>query len=265
MNMTNSLHIIKMLFLYASIFTSFPLIAQWNNGIIISPGLMFAAERDFGFSPLWYDGAGPLIKVAYSADRERRSDLVEAQFSTATLKNRYNTEMTVYNISLNAFMFFHRNKNRNAGLHWGFANRNATNVRDNEVIVNFNYRFDYFTAFGPAMRYRKSFQLFKKDFSFETIADVQVLGFILQSSYVHSAPKGYETNASGAWEIFTSSVEGFYPGAAWHVSVSPALSYFFKSGNTLILQYRYEYLKLSSAHISQKSRGFLTLGLNVGL
>jgi len=248
-----------------AVLSSVNLEAQRSHFVQIAPGISSSGMRDFGFSPLLYHGVGMYASISYKSFDESLSDVVEAGFSQSTRYNRFETEMKATQVYLNAFRFFHKSKEANKGLHWGYANRNAYNLRNNDAISNFNNRFHYYTAFGPAVRYKRPFELFNRSFTFETIADIQLLGFMLQSAFVSSSPKGYETNASGTWEIFIESVELFYPGAAWNMAIAPAIVYPFKSGNGLVLRYQYEFLWLKSAHVTQKSSGIWSLGLNVVL
>lgn len=240
-------------------------VGQTDRGLELNVGMLVAAERDPGFSPLTFSGAGVYGSLAYSREREKRSDLLDVFYSRMNLNNRFGTGMGVHTVGIMVFHFYHASKAPGKGLHFGWSNNNSFSVRNNESVNNFNNRFDYFTSFGPAARFRHAFELFGRDFSVQAIAHVQLLGFVMQSSYVSHAPRGYEVETAGGFDVFRQSVDWFYPGRAWDVGVWPRLQYKLGSGNLISLGYRYGYARLNGAHQVAKSRGNWYVGIQSGL
>ncbi len=230
-------------------------LAQKSRVLHISPGFQYAAERDYGFSPLMFTGIQGYVSAAYGAEGANKSDLVEANFMAGTLTNRYSTTNEATSASLISYTFYHRNTDPLKGLHWGWSNNNVFHIRDNEAATNFSNRFDYYTSFGPAARYRLPFEFLNRNFSFQTVSNLQLIGFVMQSSYVSQGPKGYEREYREGFDVFLKSIDLFIPGRAWSFSLWPSLNYALNSGTKLCLNYRYEYSCLRGAHMVRKSHG----------
>lgn len=229
------------------------------------PGIRLDAERDRAYSPLIYSGIQGSFSIAFSAEKPALSDYVSIHYSTGKASNSYGSNMDVQTAGIQTYDFYHKEADRNSGLHWGWSNNNEFNTRNVEDMGNFNDRSEYFTSFGPAARYRFPFTLLNRQFRFETLAHLQLLGFKVQSSYVTSIPAGFEEPSNKGINGFLKSVELFYPGNAWNFGIQSTLRYELKSGNALNIGYKYDYLRLRGAHITEKSRGSWYFGITTAL
>jgi hypothetical protein len=239
--------------------------AQKERRLHISPGLQFAAERDFGYSPLMFTGVQGYVSAAYGVENPVKSDMLELSFLAGNLSNSFSTKSKATSASFNTYTFYHKEKDPTRGFHWGWANNNVFHIRDNDAIVNFNNRFDYYTSFGPAVRYRKPFNLWGQQLTFQALSHLQLIGFIMQSSYVSQGPKGYEREYKEGADVFFKSIDLFIPGRAWSYSLWPSLQYELNSGTRLCLNYRYEYSCLRGAHMVRKSHGKWFFSIIAGL
>lgn len=229
------------------------------------PGIRYDAERDRAYSPLIYSGLQGSFSVAYSAESPSLSDDVALHYSTGRITNTYGSNMDVHSAGIQTWKFYHRETDRKSGFHWGWSNNNEFNMRNVEEMGNFNDRNEYFTSFGPAARYRLPFKLLSRQLHFETMAHLQLVGFKLQSSYVTSLPEGFEETSNSGITGFLKSVDLFYPGNAWNFGIQSTLRYELKSGNMLSIGYKYDYLRLQGAHLTEKSRGSWYFGITTAL
>lgn len=228
------------------------------------PGIRHDAERDLAYSPLIYSGIQGSFSVAFSSESLSLSDYIAINYSTGKISNSYGSAMQVHTAGIQTYKFYHSDTDRQEGLHWGWSNNNEFNTRDVEDI-NFNNRSEYFTSFGPAARYRLPFTLLNRQFHFETLAHLQLVGFTLQSSYVTSLPPGFEDPSNKGITGFLKSIDIFYPGNSWNFGIQPTMRYRLKSGNMLSIGYKYDYLRLRGAHITEKSRGSWYFGIITAL
>jgi hypothetical protein len=228
------------------------------------PGIRHDAERDRAYSPLIYSGIQGSFSVAISSESLALSDNFAINYSTGKIHNSYGSAMQVHTAGIQTYKFYHRDKDRQEGLHWGWSNNNEFNTRSVEDI-NFNNRSEYFTSFGPAARYRLPFTLLNRQFHFETLTHLQLVGFTLQSSYVTSLPPGFEEPSNKGISAFLNSIDIFYPGNSWNFGIQPTMRYRLKSGNMLSIGYKYDYLRLRGAHITEKSRGSWYFGIITAL
>lgn len=240
-------------------------IAQTNNYLAIDGSARFSAERDYGYSPLRYAGVEWGGGLTYLKQKSKKTYLVSFDFQAGNLINRYQNGMQVYSGSIVAYTFYHANKPQNSGLHWGWANNNEFGLRNNEAITNFNDRNDYFTSFGPALRYQLPFELFKRNFKFQSVANIQLLGFTVLSAYITSSPNGFVVENQPFMQSFLSSLGVFYPGNSINAACTSGIEYEFKSLNKLAFNYQYNYLRLKGEHLVQKSRGEWSISLIVRL
>jgi hypothetical protein len=225
------------------------------------PGIRHTAVRDHAYSPLLYSGIHGVYAIGYSNEGPRVSDHVSFSFAAGNLTNAYGKKVMQVGGDIQTYKFYHAGANPGEGVHWGWSNHNAFETRDIKDISNFNNRSEYFTSFGPAMRFRLPFSLFDRRFRLEMLADMQLLGFKLQSSYVTSTPPGFAEPSNTGITAFLRSVDLFYPGNAWNLGVRPALTYAMKNGNMLCINYRYEYRWLKGAHITESSSGSWHFGV----
>jgi hypothetical protein len=229
------------------------------------PGLRSSAERDLAYSPLLYAGIQGSFSIAYAQIKPNASDLVMLHYAAGQISNKWNSSMQVHAAGIQTYKFYHRQKDPQTGIHYGWSNNNEFNMREVDDLRNFNNRNEYFTSFGPAMRYRLPFGLFNRQFLFEALLHMQLLGFKLQSSYVSSMPPGFEEPSNKGIDAFLKSIDLFYPGNAWNTGLHGTLYYELKSGNKMNISYRYDYLKLDGAHTVEKSRGTWYLGIITAL
>jgi hypothetical protein len=239
--------------------------APKTHRIHLAAGVASMAEKDFGFSPLIYSGAGFYGGLGYSIESVKKSFYIDFDFNYGFLKNRFDNGMNSIEGGINTFHFYHPRKDVNDGIHFGWSSRQRFGLRQNEAIVNFNNRFDYFTAFGPALRYRLPFMVFKRNFSFDAVAHWQLIGFLVQSGFVSNAPKGFENTNQSGFNQFLQSLEVFYPGSAWNFGIWPSLRYTIKNQNYISVQYRYNFLNLKGAQDLGKSHGVWFLNFTVEL
>lgn len=225
------------------------------------PGIRHSAVRDYAYSPLLYSGIQGTYSLAYASERGRVSDLVSFRFAAGNLANRWGRRMLPVGGAIHTYKFYHAEAGPAEGLHWGWSNHNAFETRDIEDIGNFNNRIEYFTSFGPALRYRLPFSLFDRLFRIEILADFQLLGFKIQSSYVTSTPAGITEPSYTGLPAVLRSIDLFYPGSARNFGIQPSLRYEMKNGNMLSLDYRYEYRWLKGAHITESSTGSWHFGV----
>jgi len=249
--------------LFLAVFTTLPAQADEKERLLYSylPGIRHAAVRDYAWSPLLYSGIQGAYAIGYSKEGARSSDLYTFRFAAGNLVNRWDKVMLPVGGAIQTFTFYHARSDPREGIHWGWSNHNAFQTRDIKDIGNFNNRSEYFTSFGPAMRYRLPFSLFERAFRLEILADVQLLGFKLQSSYVTSTPPGFTEPSNAGFAAFLRSLEFFYPDNAWNFGIQPSMRYTMKNGNMLCLNYRYEYRWLEGAHLTEYSSGSWHFGL----
>lgn len=259
---------------HISLFTILLLLTMSFNGMagnhsrqlhISYPGIRSNAERDHAYSPLIFKGIQASFSIAYSVSKPQSSDLIMLNYAAGTISNKWDHSMNVNTAGIQTYKFYHRNKDAGSGFHWGWSNNNEFNTREVIDLKNFNNRNEYFTSFGPAVRYKRSFDLFNRLFHMESLAHVQLLGFKMQSSYVTSNPRGFEEPSHEGFDAFLNSIDLFYPGNAINIGIYPALHYELRSGTMLGISYRYDYLKLQGAHTVEKSRGTWHIGISAAL
>lgn len=239
--------------------------AQSIKHISIEGAFRVASERDFGFSPLKYNGVKVGGGLSYIKQKKTKTNLLSISFETGKLRNHFLTGMQVFSGNITAYTFYHSNKSAYNGLNWGWSNNNEFGLRNNEAITNFNNRNEYFTSFGPALSYRLPFKLFNRDFSFQTIANIQLLGFTLLSSYVTSSPLGFIQESQPVLKSFFSSINLFYPCNSINAGYKAGVQYKLKSENMFAINYEYNYLRLNAWHLLVKSRGRWSFSIIVRL
>lgn len=235
--------------------------AQSNRFIHISSGIQSSAERDYGYSPLIYDGLGGYISIDFSSNGLSNSKRYSVSYSSGSLNNKWAKNMKVYTANFQVYKFYHRNRDPLRGIHWGWSNNNESSIRDNELAENFNFRSDHFTSFGGAVRIRLPLEILSKYFYMETLAHFQLLGLKMSSSYVDNNLNGFTGEVESGFNALMNSLELFYPGNSLNFGIWPGLTHELKTGNMIGINYRYDYISLSGTHLSQKSRGKFFLSL----
>jgi hypothetical protein len=219
------------------------------------PGVRLNAERDLAYSPLLFSGVQGNLTLGYSSERISSSDYLVVHISSGKISNSYGNSIQGITAGIQTYKFYHGEKDPHSRWNWGWSNNNEFNTRDIQDIGNFNDRNEYFTSFGPAVRYRLPFTFLNRDFRLELLSHFQLLGFKLQSSYVSSLPRGFEEPANKGFKGFINSIDLFHPGNSLNAGFQPSLGYKLRSGNLISITYRYDYLRLAGAHTVEKSRG----------
>lgn len=217
-------------------------------------GIKPEALRDKGYSPLLYSGVGFEGFLGYQKSKDRKETIWLLKISSGNLSNEFNRNLGTTAVGLINFNFYKRNTTENP-FQWGWSNNNSFHRRHIDDFLNFNGRSDYFTSFGPSIKYASPFVLKQRTFSFQAVSHVQLLGFYLPSGYVSSLPSGfgYEQNSIVA-SVFKSAYL-FYPGSAWNFGLWSKLEWHLRTGNSLALNYLYEYTSFSKPHVSGRSTG----------
>jgi hypothetical protein len=229
------------------------------------PGIRHAAVRDYAWSPLLYSGIQGEYAIGYYREGARSSDHYTFRFAAGKLTNTWDRAIVPVGGAIQTFTFYHARSDPGEGIHWGWSNHNVFQTRDIRDIGNFNNRSEYFTSFGPALRYRLPFSVFDRKFRLEFLGDLQLLGFKLQSSYVTSTPRGFTEPSHTGLAAFLRSIDLFWPGSAWNFGIQPSLRYVLKNGNMVFLNYRYEYRRLEGVHVTEYSSGSWHLGMVTNL
>jgi len=227
-------------------------------------GIMPCTLRDHAFSPLKYSGSGFEVFLGYRSKNERKETIWLLSGGEAHLNNAFNRHLKTIAIRLTNLNLYARS-DADAALQWGWANNNGFHHRLIDDFQNFNGRVDFFTAFGPAARYAKSFSLWNQSFGFQTAAHTQLIGFYLPSGYVASLPSGFGYEPNGFAGGVFQSMRMFHPGSSFNAGLWPQLDWQFRSGNSISLHYLYEYTYFSQPHRSQRSTGTWFITLNMAL
>jgi hypothetical protein len=233
-----------------------------THDLWFSGGIRLDALRDQGYSPLRYDGLGISGAIGYERTKDNKEVIWLLSYSHSNLSNHFGRSMSVSSVGLINLNFYPR---KNQSITWGWANNNGFQNRFIQGFDNFNGRTDVFTSFGPASKIQKDFSFRSQKFSAFAISQIQLIGFYLPSGYVASLPSGfgYEPNNSlmGFWE----SLYLFYPGGAYNFGIWPALKWHLSTGNSISLNYIYEYTRLSGAQIHERSTGMWLLNFSMRL
>jgi hypothetical protein len=229
--------------------------------IHISPGIHSSAERDHGFSPLLYTGLGIYNSMELSFNKPSKSKLFSLAYSYGTLRNKYDKTMKVYSGNFQTFTFY-QSEITSKKIHWGWSNNNEFSIRDSETAGNYNFRFDYFTSLGGAMRFRQDFNLWNRPFIFQTFSHFQVFGFKITSSYVNSGIRGLDEETGSLSSAVLKSIDLFYPFNSVNIGIWPGLELPLKTGNVFSVNYRYDYVRLNNMHLVEKSKGKWFISFN---
>jgi hypothetical protein len=236
--------------------------AQTTHNLWLGGGLRPEALRDHGYSPLIFDGIGFSGMAGYEKKSDKRETVWLVHFSQNQTTNNYGRELTATTAGILNLNFY---KREDKSLAWGWSSNNGLQHRFISGFDNFNGRTDFFTSFGPAAQYHKEFSIKEQSFSFTAAAHVQLIGFYKPSGYVASLPSGfgYEPNTGivGFWE----SLYFFYPGGAYNAGLWPKLEWHLSTGNSISLNYLYEYTRLTGAQTHERSAGMWILNVSMAL
>ncbi|MBW6457971.1 MAG: hypothetical protein K0B52_02295 [FCB group bacterium] len=219
------------------------------------------AFRDKSMSPLMYTGNGLSGGISFEHGSEKRTEMFLLSFELAGTGNAYGNTCDYSAFAFKNYNFYHKNRSRQHRIVAGWSNYNYFNYYVNENYGNFSERSNYLTTFGPAAAYRYRFALFGREMVFDMLFDIQVLGFYLRPSYVSNNPEGYLDPGNSGFMAWLRSIGAFLPHQARYAALSPKITYFFRSGNGLSLNYQYEYLHIDRPEPFTQSSGkwYLTL------
>lgn len=239
-----------------TIIISFTLIhslsAQSNNWLSVGLGVEALALRDYGYSPIIYNGWQLSYYLHYTSVKTKKSDFFIFNYSNGRVNNNFDRTIDTWSASLTTFTFYHGNGQMDKRIQWGWSNVNYFQHRQHGDINNFNGRSDYFTAFGPAFRLLHPFSFAGAQFSFELRSHTQVLGFSVLPGFVTSSPRGFTGSNISGIQSFIQSIDWFVPGKAWHIAVHPGLNWQLNSGNRISINYQFEFIKLNGLHTSER-------------
>ncbi len=246
------------------VFFSCPLLvgfAQQHSQFQLSlyGGMQLMSERDKGFSPLLHRGSSAYIGGEFRLEKVRSDMAFTVTFGEGGVENRYGKEWNIDSYTLLVSNYYKNNAGQR--YRWGWSNLNTFNQRVNSRFVNFNYRSEYFTAFGPCLNIHNPFTWNKMNLLWENMAHMQMFGFVIASDYVLSEPRGVR-NSNGISNFF-QMMDPFLIGRDWAIGGSSQLSCQMGSGNSLGIQYRYDFQQLATIHPVQRSRGAVLLFLTV--
>lgn len=226
-------------------------------------GLQLSALRDRAFSPLLYSGAGYEGFLGYRSTRERREHIWLASAGRANLSNTFNRNLTTTAVRLTNLNLY--NISENSNFRAGWSNNNGFHHREIDGFQNFNGRVDFFTTFGPAAKYDLPFSFWENEFRFSAAAHVQLIGIYLPSGYVSSLPSGFGYEPNDFGEAVIESMRVFHPGSSFNAALWPQLDWHLDSGNSISLNYLYEFTRFSVPHVGQRSAGYWFLTFNMTL
>lgn len=233
-----------------------------SHVLIIGGGLKPEAVRDKGFSPLLYSGTGLEGFMGYQKKKNGRETIWLLKLSSAGLSNDYDRNLKTTYIGIINFNFYGKN-DTDSPIKWGWSNNNGFHNRQIDDFLNFNGRSDYFTSFGPSLKYNLPFELKQRNFSFRTLLHTQILGFYIPSGYVSSLPGGFGYEQNGIFNSVLKSAYLSYPGSAWNCGLWSGLEWHLGTGNSIALNYMYEYTRLSKPQVSERSTGSWIFTINV--
>lgn len=235
--------------------------SQSTNYIHTDLGISVMALRDEGMSPLMYSGAG--FAGALSLERHSASKTIfhSLSFGSGDKHNQYNRPISFWEVSYRSITLYHKGNDSQNSILWGWSNNNSLNYYTNPAHRNFGERSNYFTTFGPAAFYSRTFDVFGKELLLQVPANVQLLGFYLRPDYVTNAPAGYTNPEYSGFRAFIESAGMFLPHQAWNFGVSPKLIYRLKSGNALSAGYEYEFTRINDPEPLTQSMGVWHVGL----
>lgn len=253
---------LRALFTCAALMMALGMFGQ-NRQLSFGGGLNLCALRDQAYSPLAYSGSGFDGFIGYRSTKEHKETIWLLSYGKAKLSNNFERNLSTNAIRLTNLNFYSRVENKR--FKWGWANNNGFHHRLIDDFQNFNGRVDFFTTFGPAANYSLPFNIGEKSFRFQTVAHLQLIGFYLPSGYVASLPSGfgYESN-SFTGSVF-KSMRFFHPANSFNSALWPRLEWQLKTGNSLALNYLYEFTYFSEPHRSARSSGhwFITFNMKI--
>lgn len=235
--------------------------AQRNHWLSVGLGGESTAIRDFGFSPLIYDGWQLSYNINFKSVKASRSDYFFFNYANGKMTNDFGRSMDLWSASFRTFTFYHPGDKKEKGIHWGWSNVNFVQHRQHEDVSNFNGRSDYFTSFGPSFRWIQPLRFKGMNLTLEVKSHSQLIGFMLLPGFVSSSPSGFVDNSISGIQPFLQSIDWYVPGKAWHFSTMPSLTWLLNSGNRIRLNYQFEFIQLNGIHRSQRAGSTYSISL----
>ncbi len=234
--------------------------AQSHHELWFAGGMRSEGLRDLGYSPLRFDGFGLSGALGYKKSKEKKDVIWLLNYSQSETTNQFNRGLTATTVGLLNLNLYHR---ETSNFSWGWSNNNGLQHRFISDFNNFNGRTDVFTSFGPAGAYQTAFSIKSQNFTFKAISHVQMIGFYLPSGYVASLPSGFGYEPNGAIKGFWESIYLFYPGGAFNAGFWPKLEWHLSTGNSISLNYLYEYTRLTGAQMHERSTGMWLMNFSM--
>ena len=231
-----------------------------SHSLLIGGGVTIEALRDEGYSPLRYSGTGLTGLIGFQISSAKRETIWLFSYGDIRTTSRFGRELTTTSMGLLNLNFY---KRENAHFIWGWANNNGFHQRFIDGFSNFNGRTEFFSTLGPAVKYERDMAIKSQRFTVRAMSQLQLIGFYLPSGYVASLPGGFGYEPSSGLKSFWESVYLFYPGNSWNASFWPRVDWHLSSGNSISLNYLYEYARFRGAQMHERSSGIWFLTLNM--
>lgn len=238
--------------------------AQSSGDIWLSTGIQNLSSRDEGFSLMKYKGNKTTSTVGFNLSKRNKTQWFQGDFSYGVLTNQVGGGLNEMGVNFITHTFYHKVKSPDRGLHWGWANKNTFHIRSHNNFSNYNFRYDYFSALGPSVRYILPFVWKKKSFVWQNGTNWQLIGLQVKSGYIGAEPEDYLKGESLANNFF-NTVRPFIPVKDLDLGFSSSLFWKLPTNNQLGIRYQYNYSKLSGIKVVHRLDQSLELVLNVRL
>jgi len=227
--------------------------------LLFNAGNYQIIERDFGYSPLRFSATTSAFSLGFVKAKQKKTDEFYFHFSSHTMKNRFEAELEGIHASILTYTFY--------PVSWlpkrmeiGWSNSNEMSVRDFADAQNFSPRFDFHTSFGTALKYQLNFGK-EERFRFCTQGHWQLIGFILQSSFVTSPPDPF-LHGDNTFRSFMQSIRFFNPLKQHNFGVLNQLFYSLRNGNEVGMGYRFNLTSIQIAQRAHRATGHYFVQLN---
>jgi hypothetical protein len=242
--------------LFAVVFLPLIIKAQVTNQIETNIGVSSIALRDRSMSPLIYSGLGFSGALGYQRKSESKIRIFKLSHSRSGINNQFGNSCAFRSLAFKTFALYRINSG-DGNFSLGWSNNNFFNYYKNQKFRNFSERSNYYTTFGLAGHYEKQINFSGRDFVFSVPVDIQLAGFYLRPSYVSNSPEGYLDPDNSGFGVWFKSIEAFLSHRAWNFGLNPNLSFIFKNGNALSVNYEYEFFRINNPEpISQSAGGW---------
>jgi hypothetical protein len=257
--------LLRLILFFGFLMIGYSSFAQKSNFLNIGAGFEHIAHRDLGMSPLMYSGNGFFTEFSWQKKSPQQTLEIAINFAKGLQRSKFENAIEYNKGNIQAYIFYHQNRSVTNRILWGWSNNNVFSHRYNQEFVNFNHHFDYFTNFGPAVKYVCPLKIKNRDLSIEGVANFQLIGFIIRPSYTSSYPEGFLREETSIVKNLVHSVRFSHPGNSLNFGLHPRLNYFLKSGNRLSLSYQYELYRLSPTNLVSQSSGIWFISLSTRL